>query len=103
MRSVVISDTAKAEIAKQIAYIRERNPRAAQGQRERISHAVSRLREMPGLGGRPGRVAGTRELVVIGTPFVLIFEESDNHIDIIHVLHGRQQWPPRAEDEDTEE
>src|SRR5437764_14028347 len=103
MRRVVISDTAKAEIAGQIAYIRERNPRAAQGQRKRISRAVARLREMPGLGGRPGRMEGTRELVVTGTPFILIFEESGGRIEITHVLHGRQQWAPRVEAEDTGE
>lgn len=103
MRRVVISDTAKSEIAGQIAYIRERNPLAAQKQRERISRAVTRLREMPGLGGRPGRMEGTRELVVTGTPFILIFEESGNRIDITHVIHGRQQWPARPEDEDAQE
>ncbi len=94
MRRVVISNTAKAEIVGQIAYIREHNPGAAQRQRERISSTVARLREMPGLGGRPGRVEGTRELIVSGTPFILIFEESGNRISILHVLHGRQQWHP---------
>ncbi len=103
MRQVVISNSAKAEIAWQIAYIREHNPGAAQRQRERISSAVARLSEMPGLGGRPGRVEGTRELIVSGTPFILIFEESDTRIDILHVLHGRQQWPTPAEGENTEE
>ncbi len=103
MRRVVISNMAKAEIAGQIAYNREHNPSAAQRQRERISRVVARLREMPGLGGRPGRVEGTREFIVTGTPFVLIFEESGNRIDILHVLHGRQQWPTPAEGEETEE
>jgi toxin ParE1/3/4 len=97
---VVISDTAKAEIAEQIAYIRERNPDAARRQRERISRAVALLRETPGLGGRPGRMEGTRELVISGTPFILIFEASATRIDIIHVLHGRQQWPPQEADEE---
>lgn len=100
---VVISDTAKAEIARQIAYIRERNPDAARQQRERISRAVALLRGTPGLGGRPGRMEGTRELVISGTPFILVFEISAGRIDITHVVHGRQQWPPRTKDQDDEE
>lgn len=98
MRRVVISDTAKAEIAGQLAYTRERNPDAARRQRERISRAVANLREIPGLGGRPGRMEGTRELVITGTPFVFVFEVSGNRIDITHVLHGRQQWPPQEDE-----
>ena len=98
MRRVIISDTAKAELLHQVAYIRERNPEAAQRQRQRISRAVAFLRGSPGLAGRPGRVEGTRELVVTGTPFVLIFEVNANRIEIVHVLHGRQNWPPDAND-----
>jgi toxin ParE1/3/4 len=95
---VVISDTAKAEIAGQIAYIRERNPDAARQQRERISRAVARLRQMPRI-GKPGRLENTRELLVTGTPFILIYEIAGDRIDIIHILHGRQQWPPQEDDE----
>lgn len=103
MRRVILSDTAKAELLHQIAYVREHNPDAALRQRQRISRAITLLRGSPGLGGRPGRVEGTRELVVTGTPFVLIFEVHSNRIDIVHIVHGRQNWPPQAADADDEE
>lgn len=47
-------------------------------------------------GGRLGRLQGTRELVIDGIPFVVIYRkvESLNRIEIVRVLHDAQQWPP---------
>jgi toxin ParE1/3/4 len=100
MRRVIISEPATQELLEQLAYIRKQNPSAARRQRERVSRAVGFLRGSPGLGGRLGRVEGTRELVVTGTPFVLIFEVSGNRIDILHIVHGRQNWPPEPRETD---
>ena len=45
--------------------------------------------------GRQGRVKNTRELVVDGVPFIVIYREgvSANCIEILRVLHDAQQWP----------
>ena len=43
--------------------------------------------------GRIGRVYGTRELVVTGTPFILPYRISGQHIQILAVFHGARQWP----------
>lgn len=45
--------------------------------------------------GRQGRLKNTRELVVDGIPFIVIYREhvSSNHIEILRVLHDAQQWP----------
>lgn len=43
--------------------------------------------------GRPGRVTGTRELVVSGTPFIAVYRVDRDGVAIIRVLHGAQQWP----------
>lgn len=43
---------------------------------------------------RIGRVPQTRELVVAGTPWVVVYRVR-NSIEIIRVLHGPQAWPPR--------
>src|SRR5437764_1785820 len=45
-------------------------PAAAPRVIERIRTAVERLQEFPFL-GRPGRVEGTRELVIAGTPYIV--------------------------------
>lgn len=45
--------------------------------------------------GRQGRVKNTRELVIGGLPFVVIYREyvTANRIEILRVLHEAQQWP----------
>ena len=46
--------------------------------------------------GRPGRVKGTRELVIDGAPFIAIYRviEPLDHLQILRVMHDSQQWPP---------
>ena len=73
--------------------IRERiaaeNPIAASRMIERIRAAVLRLAASPAL-GRPGRVAGTRELVIPRTPYIVPYRVK---VEIITILHGAQRWP----------
>jgi len=56
--------------------------------------SVERLAGMPSL-GRPGRVSGTRELVVPGTPYVIPYRLRGERLEVIAVFHGRQRWPER--------
>ena len=80
----------------QLAYIAERNPRAAIDMGDAIEAAVARLADHPE-GARPGRVRGTRELVVTGTPYVVVYRVEPSAILILRVLHGAQRWPPKRE------
>jgi toxin ParE1/3/4 len=79
----------------QIDYIAERNPRAAIDQGDRIEEQVSQLLDHPEM-GRPGRVDGTRELVISGTPFIVVyrFKPRAKRLELIRLLHGAQKWPP---------
>ena len=45
--------------------------------------------------GRAGRVKDTRELVISGTPFVVVYrvESSSNHVQVLRVLHSAREWP----------
>jgi plasmid stabilization system protein ParE len=43
--------------------------------------------------GRVGRVSGTRELVVTGTPYVVAYRLEANAIQILSILHGARRWP----------
>ncbi|QDF37931.1 type II toxin-antitoxin system RelE/ParE family toxin [Bradyrhizobium symbiodeficiens] len=73
-------------------HIEAENPRAAIALDERIAAAARRLVEFPE-SGRPGRVAGTRELVIVGTPYVAAYTVTESLIRILRILHGAQQWP----------
>lgn len=73
-------------------YIEAHNPTAAIAIDERIVAAVRRLHDFPE-SGRPGRVAGTRELVITETPYVAAYHVSGETVRILRVLHGAQQWP----------
>lgn len=43
--------------------------------------------------GRAGRVEGTREFVITGTPYIVAYEIGDEAITILAVLHGARRWP----------
>jgi addiction module RelE/StbE family toxin len=73
-------------------HIEADNPAAAIAIDERIVASISRLRDFP-KSGRTGRVTGTRELVIVGTPYVAAYQSTNNMIRILRVLHGAQRWP----------
>ena len=78
--------------ASQLAYIGERNPGAAFAMGDAIEEAVRRLADHPRI-GRPGRVKGTRELVISGTPYVITYRVERDAVVILRLLHGAQRWP----------
>ena len=73
-------------------YIAQDNPAAALALDEQFSEQANRLVDHPGL-GRPGRVVGTRELVVHQN-FILIYDAAPDLVRILRVLHAARQWPP---------
>ena len=77
----------------QLAYIAERNPAAAIGLGDAIEAAVARLADFPE-SARTGRMRGTRELVVIGTPYIVVYRIERSAVVILRMLHGGQDWPP---------
>ena len=85
--------SAARTLGAQISYIAERNTQAAVDMGNAIEVAVSRLADFPE-SARPGRVPGTRELVVPATPFIVVYRIEATCVVILRVLHGAQKWPP---------
>ena len=76
----------------QLRYIGGDNPRAALRIDDQIE-SQTRLLAMSPMMGRAGREPGTREMVINRSPFVLVYRVLRSRIEILHLLHGRQQWP----------
>lgn len=74
-------------------HIAQDKPAAALETREQIELQVKGLKDFPKT-GRKGRVRGTRELVIAGLPYVVVYRLRGAVIEIVRVLHGAQQWPP---------
>jgi toxin ParE1/3/4 len=74
-----------------IGYIAERNLPAAERLQDAIESCAERLPEHPFL-YRTGRVDGTREAVVHPN-YILIYRVGTEEIEIVSVLHSRQQYP----------
>jgi toxin ParE1/3/4 len=70
------------------------NPTAARRVVSRIRTAVELLAATPEI-GRPGRVTGTRELIIVGTPYIVPYRVKNDAVQIITILHGAQKWPDR--------
>ena len=61
---------------------------------QRILKAIDLLRSHPEI-GRPGRLVGTRELVVPGSPYIIPYRVRRERLELIAVFHGRQKWPTK--------
>jgi toxin ParE1/3/4 len=73
-------------------YIEADSPRAAVAVDERIEAATARLADFPE-SGRPGRVKGTRELVITRAPYILPYRIIGDRVRILRVLHSARLWP----------
>lgn len=81
-------------LTEQVEWIARQDPWVAVSIGTAIEAGVARLGDHPAM-ARPGRVAGTRELVILGTPYVVVYRIETAAVVILRVLHGAQQWPPR--------
>ncbi|AOU92764.1 MULTISPECIES: type II toxin-antitoxin system mRNA interferase toxin, RelE/StbE family [Achromobacter] len=72
-------------------FIEADNPVAALMLDELLEQQAGRLIDHPGL-GRPGRVAGTRELVAHPN-YLLIYDVKNDLVRMLRVLHAARQWP----------
>lgn len=83
---------ARADLFAIVDYISEDNPNAALELMDEIEEKVAKLPAHPKL-YRPGRVAGTREMVVRPN-YIVIYAETPRGVLVLRVLHSAQEWPP---------
>lgn len=89
---IVWSAVARADLLAIVDYLLAVNSATAIDTEQRIIEATGQLADFPGL-GRPGRVSGTRELVITGTPYIAAYRVRRDAIEMLRILHGTRKWP----------
>lgn len=91
---IVWTEPARRDLRDIYLYIAQDNPYAARDLQEEIRERVTILQDNPQL-GRPGRIDGTRELVMGNNPYILPYRVRQDRIEILAVYHGARKWPER--------
>jgi toxin ParE1/3/4 len=88
---VVWRAAARDDVLRIITYIAGRDAAAARRMQGVIEDAVIRLAPHPFL-FRPGRVPGTREMVVHPN-YIVVYRVTGSRVEILAVVHSRQEYP----------
>ena len=86
--------TALRNLDEEATFIAADDPRAARLVVERVLNAVEMLASQPAL-GRPGRVSGTRELVVAKTRYLIPYRVRGDVVEVLRVFHTSRRVPKR--------
>lgn len=87
------TEPAARDLTQVCDYLQERDsPAVARRVALAIHKSVRSLLKFPRR-GRPGRVEGTRELVLAGLPYVVVYRIREEVVEVCRILHGAQQWP----------
>ena len=91
---VISASEARQDLREIYLYLVADNSQDARTLQARIEEAVALLPSNPRL-GRPGRVAGTRELVIQGVPYIVPYQIRENRLELLRVYHTARQWLER--------
>jgi toxin ParE1/3/4 len=80
------------ELRREYEFLRLRNPKAAKATMDRIHSATLRLKGFP-QSGRSWRLPGTWELVIAGTPYVVVYRIEDDAVEILTLFHTSRDGP----------
>ncbi|MGH9432540.1 MAG: type II toxin-antitoxin system RelE/ParE family toxin [Terriglobia bacterium] len=87
---IVWSPLARARLSEIRAYVAQNNPGAAERITTRIVALIETLRDHPYL-GRVGAEPGIRELVIGGTPYIVLYRVRGGRIAINTIWRGAQR------------
>ena len=72
-------------------HIGQDNPKRAKLFVQELRDKTTALAHFPGM-GRPGRVIGTRELVVHKN-YIVAYRVRDDEVEVLRVHHAAKRWP----------
>lgn len=83
---------AEEDLVDVVSYIAADDIEAAYRVHDEIAGQVEALARHP-LMGREGRVAGTRELPITRTAYVVAYRVGEDAVTVLRVFHGARKWP----------
>jgi toxin ParE1/3/4 len=87
------------ELDHEAEYIALDSPVAAARMIETIVRSINQLTKYPAM-GRPGRVSGTRELVVPNTHYIIPYRVRGDWVEILRVFHAARKWPKNFDEKE---
>ena len=88
---IVWGDGARRDFDAAIAHIQTESPAGARRVGQRILSAVSLLEEFPSLAPPSPKHRQLRQLVVVRTPYLVIYRVHDDHVEIRALVHAKQR------------
>jgi len=89
-------DEAVLDLVEIRKYIAADKPQTANRVAALIRQSVEPLAGHPDI-GRPGRIEGTRELILTALPYIIPYRVKNDIIEILRVLHAARKWPHELE------
>jgi len=86
---IIWSQNAITQLVSIRDYIADENPSAAFSVAAKILEAGNTLEVFPNR-GRPNQMTDIRELVIVGTPYILVYRAKENEVEILTVWHSAQ-------------
>ena len=83
---------AAADLERITDYLFQHVPERAEELVRALYNAPAVLLDFPHR-GRPGKKAGTRELVISALPYLVVYTVHGDVVFVVRILHGAQQWP----------
>ena len=90
--AIVWTEGFRDELRREFEFIRQSNAQAANLVLDRIIHSSRRLADFP-RSGRSWRLKGTWELVVSGTPYIVVYSIEPNSVLILRLFHTSREAP----------
>jgi toxin ParE1/3/4 len=72
-------------------YLQQHYPHFAEPTVRTIYQRIRSLKSLPRQ-GRIGHLSGTRELALTPLPYVVVYAENAQAVEILHIYHGAQDW-----------
>ncbi len=81
--------TAAQNLDDETDYLAKDNPKVAKAFFSHIIKNVNQLKIFPD----PGRVSGTRELVILNYPYIIPYRIKGDTVEVLRVFHTSRMWP----------